>query len=196
MNSDIDESRKRFWESQTFDYKPNDWFNNEIENALGGFAIFNDKNVLEIGPGAGRQFSKLYPWCKSYHVADISQEILDKKIYSITDRHLIHNYDCSLGNSYDIITFWFVIHHVLPSELNAFIRFIRRHLYVDGFAIFNSPIRGINENLYNDDGIKTSSFKNGEVFEAFVDQGFRICYNNIYGINEAFICQRQQANIR
>ncbi|NJN99535.1 MAG: class I SAM-dependent methyltransferase [Anaerolineales bacterium] len=138
-------------------------------------------------PGAGRQFCVLSPLAREYDIADISTNILNKNIYDGAEKYWINNYSDYTNNKYDIVTFWFVIHHVLPEELESFIGFISRHLSNKGLVIFNSPLKCNKQTLYNNDGIKTSIYKKHEVMRAFVKEGFTLLERIDYGINEFFI---------
>lgn len=123
--------------------------------------MFVKKNVLEIGPGEGRQFYTLYPFCKYYSVADISDVVLAQAKFDVCkNKILISDYskkfDRKVDKKFDVIHFWYVLHHVLPSELKSFFRWISKHLVKGGITLFNTAILEYDECVYGDDGILTS----------------------------------------
>lgn len=102
-------------------------------------SLFEGKNVLEIGPGAGRQFEKLSKLANRYSVADISKEVLDKEIYEECPRYLITSYEMKLPKGkFDVVHFWYVVHHVKPSELEQFAEFVSKHVKAGGHVLFNT----------------------------------------------------------
>lgn len=128
--------------------------------------FFIDKDVLEIGPGGGRQFSALFDKAKSYAVADISQLVLDKPLYRNCNRHLISSYDDILDVEFDTVHFWYVVHHIIPNELPAFARFVASILRKDGRVIFNTvDDRTITDT--RDNGIQTSHHAQATVLDVF-----------------------------
>lgn len=100
--------------------------------------LFLGKKVLEIGPGAGRQFHELFRVAASYSVADISQQVLDKEDYKKVPKHLITSYQMEHVGEFDIVHFWYVVHHVKPSELDEFAQFVSKHVKPGGYVLFNT----------------------------------------------------------
>lgn len=128
--------------------------------------LFFDKNVLEIGPGFGNQYNKIKDIVKTYGIIDISKEVLDHDVFAgIKEKYEINTYNIDLNKKFDVIHFWFVIHHILKSEIVSFINFLARHVSHDGYLLFNYPSHkhGVEDN----DGLKTSLFK-----EAFIEDMF------------------------
>src|SRR4030042_7031014 len=71
------------------------------ENILRKYCRKN--NILEIGPGEGRQFCIANPISGTYSIADISSIVLENSIYACCkDRFLITNYDAVLGK-FDVV---------------------------------------------------------------------------------------------
>ncbi len=145
--------------------------------------IFESKDVLEIGPGWGRQFEQLRPLAFTYCVADICQKVLDRDIYKNLTRFIIRDYKQDLGMQFDIITFWYVIHHILGSELEEFFDFLNRHLYVGGSVFFNCPsdtfsqANGSPKDM-DGDGIKTTSHGIENIENMLKKYGFEISYQS------------------
>ncbi len=145
--------------------------------------IFESKDVLELGPGWGRQFQQLSPLVSTYYVADICQTVLDRKIYQGVNKFLIKNYEQNLGKKFDIITFWYVIHHILNSELDDFFNFLNRHLHTGGSVFFNCPSDTFDQETgspkdINGDGIKTTPHSVKHIEDMLKKYGFEISYQN------------------
>ena len=137
--------------------------------------LFKDKNVLEIGAGAGRQFHILKKVAKTYSIADISKLVLDKPMYADTLKFHITSHDMDFGKRFDVVTFWYVVHHVLATELNEFAWFISRHVDTGGYAYFNIP--DITQHLFEEDdnsGTITTHHKREDVEGVFVRAGFEV----------------------
>jgi len=135
------EKRRSFWESHHIVQCQGDSIAmpfNSIDNYK---ALFAGKRILEIGPGEGRQFDALHHLAATYSVADIVPAVLNQPRYTIAHaRHLIDNYESTdLGATFDLITFWYVLHHVRLDEADTFFDFLTRHLALDGRLIFNAP---------------------------------------------------------
>jgi len=128
---------------------------------------FAGKSVLEIGPGGGRQFIVASRKASRYAVADISKEAIDVDLYKDIKRYLIHDYNQDLRDRFEIIHFWYVLHHVKRSELGDFCKFIYRHLIPGGRAIFNTPVTDYPEAAYGDNGILTTRWNLEEVRKGF-----------------------------
>jgi|GEM_PF-2896093 len=116
-------------------------------------SVVSGKDILEIGPGEGRQSVAMRPLARTYSVADISPRVLQLPQHAAGERHLIRNYATDdLGTKYDVICFWYVLHHVLRSEVDAFFDFVRRHLRRGGAVLFNSPHAVAEEYLADGEG--------------------------------------------
>lgn len=102
--------------------------------------IFEGKDVLEIGPGAGRQFERLCGCTKSYYLCDICQSVLDQPLFAISNgKFLVEDWGQYLGQLFDVVHFWYVIHHIRQDELRNFFAFLSRHLRNGGRIAFNNP---------------------------------------------------------
>jgi len=150
--------------------------------------IFEAKDILEIGPGWGRQFKQLNPLALTYCVADICQKVLNRGVYKDIDKFVIKDYQQDLNRKFDIITFWYVIHHILGSELDDFFSFLNRHLYVGGSVFFNCPNDefdqeiGSPENI-NGDGIKTTPHGLKKIKSMLQKHQFKISYHKDIALN-------------
>ena len=117
--------------------------------------LFDGKDVLEVGPGRGRQYQRLKGRVRSYSVCDIVA--LDPDIFGGADgRYVISSYSSDLGTEFDVVHFWYVLHHVRTDELADFFRFLARHLEYGGVAVFNTPWLGNPRGWYVGDGIGTT----------------------------------------
>jgi 2-polyprenyl-3-methyl-5-hydroxy-6-metoxy-1,4-benzoquinol methylase len=123
---------------------------------------FKGKRVLEIGPGGGRQTRIVQPLAKSYAIADISLDVL--KLHGGMDKYLIEDYDSPLKSlsklkkstaKFDVIHFWYVLHHVLEEELVPFAKFLFKLLNKNGLVMFNTPINDYPDEVYANNGILT-----------------------------------------
>lgn len=184
--------RRNFWSDQLrlngFD---NNWINDEILDALDNLEIFKDKDILEIGPGSGRQFTVFKKHANSYELADISEQVLDNEIYKSYDKNVITTWSDRFGAKYDIITFWFVIHHITHDEIGAMIKFCHRHLRSEGLLIFNSPMKIRSSKMYKEDGIRTTPWGKDEIIKHFERGKFKIIEGPIKCKNDEFyILQR------
>ena len=130
---------------------------------------FYSKNVLEIGPGEGRQHAPIKDIVSDYSIADISPQVLDCPVFKYLDRFLISNYSVDFKKKFDLIHFWYVLHHVPSIEAKDFIQFILRHLKDNGIVMFNSPYLGFDEGAYADDGVNTTPYSNKDVLDLFLD---------------------------
>lgn len=135
-------------------------------------SVFRRARVLEIGPGDGRQFEMLQPLSKSYALADISKRILDKPIYEgVASKYLISSYSQNLNECFDVITFWYVMHHVLRTEAQDFFGFIRRHLKLGGYVYFNTA-GGDHPDADAADGIGTTAHDLSGITRLLAETGF------------------------
>lgn len=134
---------------------------------LGLESLFRGKKVLEIGPGEGRQFEVISRHARTYAVADIVPEVLERKRYAGVARHLIEDYRTDdFDDRFDLITFWYVVHHIRIQELDDFVGFLDRHLNTPGILFFNVPGRlpsslpeGSSQRRTVDDGMQTTDFR-------------------------------------
>lgn len=119
--------------------------------------IFDDKDVLEIGPGNGRQYERVKDRCKTCSILDLSPAVLKEPVFSkSTGKYLLEDWDQSLGRLFDVVHFWYVLHHIRQDELRSFFDLIARHLRHGGLVCFNSP-QPINvQGLPEGDGIGTT----------------------------------------
>ncbi|MCC6676101.1 MAG: methyltransferase domain-containing protein [Phycisphaerales bacterium] len=120
--------------------------------------LVTGRSVLEIGPGEGRQFAELRPLAASYAIADIVPKVLENVMYRHAGRHLITSYHADeFGERFDVICFWYVLHHVLRDEGSAFFEFIERHLAEGGDVIFNTPSASQSVGVTQDGGNGTET---------------------------------------
>lgn len=129
--------------------------------------LFTDKKVLEIGPGEGRQFNLVKGQTQDYSIADISQATLDEKNYvNNVEKYLLEDYSQDFDVKFDVIHFWYVIHHVRLEEIHSFFGFLDRHLTEDGLLIFNFPETvTFTEGVLENDGIKTTPLSTDLIIE-------------------------------
>lgn len=103
-------------------------------------SIFDGKDVLEMGPGRGRQYERLSDRTKSYCVADLSPVGLSEKVFANTDeRYVLEDWKATLSRSFDVIHFWYVLHHVPLAEMQDFFSFVGTNLRQGGLVAFNCP---------------------------------------------------------
>ncbi len=168
----INDNRVNFWTGQHAKRKPR---RNTIAHPFEKHMdVFEDKNVLEIGPGEGRQLGKILPVAKSYAIADICEKLLKYELYKDLDKFLITNYHEPLGKQFDVITFWYVIHHVLAEELEDFLAFLKSNLMPNGILYFNMPNKMVNCSQVANDGMKTTDHSVENVKNLLKNLGFKI----------------------
>lgn len=173
-------NRVRFWSEADICATQGESISNPFKSHI---EIFESKDVLEIGPGWGRQFQQLSLLTSNYCVADICKKVLDRKIYKDIDTIVIKNYKQDLNRKFDIITFWYVIHHILSSELENFFDFLNRHLYVGGSVFFNCPSDTLNQENgslkdIDGDGIKTTLHNVKHIENMLKKYGFKISHQS------------------
>lgn len=135
---------------------------------LGYQGYFKGTKILEIGPGEGRQYNLAKHWSVDYSIADISQQVLDCPVFNgVSNKYLLRNFDDPLFDSFDLIHFWYMLHHVTIEELEPFVKFIHRHLYHEGLVMFNTPYLDFHKGAYSDDGVNTTPFNIIQIMEAF-----------------------------
>jgi 2-polyprenyl-3-methyl-5-hydroxy-6-metoxy-1,4-benzoquinol methylase len=121
-------------------------------------------DVLEIGPGEGRAYEVVRRVVKSYAIVDISQQALDSPVWKDVEvRYPIEEWSDHLGRTFDVVHFWYVLHHVPRCELYDFLDFAQKHLPHDGMLLFNTPFLGFHEGAYKDDGVQTTRYTIGEI---------------------------------
>ena len=133
-----------------------------------------NKSILEIGPGEGRELNILKPLSKQYAIADISQTALDSH-KEIKNKFLITKYSENFGFQFDTIVLFYVFHHILEEELNSFIEFLMRHLNSNGYICFNIP-HGFGE---VGDGIVTTKYELKSFSQNIRDHNLDIIHSNI-----------------
>lgn len=163
----IDEFRRRHWDDPR-SRAPRD--EHDLTDSLpypfaGLEHLFDGKDVLEVGPGRGRQYEYLYNRAHTYSVCDISPVALQEPIfYSAASRLLLTSYEDDFGVQFDVVHFWYVLHHIKADELASFFAFIARH--TKDIAIFNTPQTGNAREWYRGDGIGTTWIDEGTVATA------------------------------
>ncbi len=184
--------RISFWSSETrlnnFD---SNWISPKIIEVMDDLKIFQGKNVLEIGPGVGRQFTLFKDLAKSYDLADISSDVLSHPRFLQNKRKVLTSWSDRLKVKYDIITFWFVIHHVRKDEIGAMIKFLHRHLRQDGLVIFNSPLYNRNGRKDRSDGIHTTRWRESEVISHFSSGRFLLVEGPIEHKKDEFLIMKR-----
>jgi cyclopropane fatty-acyl-phospholipid synthase-like methyltransferase len=179
----ISQERKKHWSGNYLAYQQGDSVAIPCERKK---KYFKDKHVLEIGPGEGRQFDFVLPLAKSVSIADISENVLNQKKYAkFKNRFLINSYDDDFGKTFDVIHFWYVLHHVKFDELESFFDFIFRHIDKNGTILFNTPVIEYPDPAYGNDGILTTKHDIESVGAAlnkhFYWQADRTLYRNSNG---------------
>ena len=115
--------------------------------------LFQGRSTLEIGPGEGRQSAALRQFAADYAIADIVPAVLKLPVHAGAAHHLIRDYAIDdFKVRYDVVCFWYVLHHVLKDEGDSFIAFVARHLKPGGAAIFNAPHANPAHELAADEG--------------------------------------------
>lgn len=156
------------------------WGERTAESCMGGSTIlpcpgswleyFKGKRVLEIGPGGGRQTRIVQPLASSYAIADISRDILN--LYGRVDKYLIEDYGSPLKSlsklkkstaKFDVIHFWYVLHHILVEELAPFFKFLSKLTNKGGLLMFNTPIIDFPDEVYADNGMLTVRHQTSDI---------------------------------
>lgn len=108
--------------------------------AAGVQMVFDGKDVLEIGPGNGRQYERVRARARSYSIADICADVLLDPVFGhVNTGYLLDDWGQSLNDRFDVIHFWYVLHHICHGEMAEFFAFVSRHLRSAGLALFNCP---------------------------------------------------------
>lgn len=155
--------RVNFWNTNYFAENMSDSLPTPFMDYLDDF---KDKCVLEIGPGGGRQFMVAYSLSSFYVVADISEIVLSHPFYKKIPHLHIEDYSQTFPMTFDVIHFWYVLHHVRRKELNDFFRFVSRHLVEGGIALFNTAPLDYPKDGYRSDGISTTKFITKEIINS------------------------------
>jgi 2-polyprenyl-3-methyl-5-hydroxy-6-metoxy-1,4-benzoquinol methylase len=125
---------------------------------------FSDADVLEIGPGEGRAYEVVRRIVKSYSVADISEQVLKCQTWDNADEKLLlRGWSLGFGRKFDVVHFWYVLHHVPRCEVFDFFQWVGDQLKQDGILMFNTPFLGFHGGAYKDDGVQTTRYTIGEV---------------------------------
>ena len=184
------QKRIEFWNDNYRALQQSDSIAVPFEKHIG---LFKGKDILEIGPGEGRQFDIAIKLARLYAVADISKVVLDQ--YTCR-KFLITSYKDRFDAQFDLIHFWYVLHHVLREELKDFVDFLWVHIKRDGLVLFNTPVLEYGEDNYKNDGIMTTSFTIDEVEKAF-NKRFSIITkdNSLYERSNGWIVVAQRRRI-
>lgn len=159
------------------------WNAHHVKNCQGSTPVHVDlikkycmmNNVLEIGPGEGRQFDIGFPISRTYDIADISNVVLNRDKYdNVGNKYFIQNYnDVDFKRKYDVVHCWYVLHHVLREETISFINMAYRLLIEGGIFMFNfANFR--NDGKDNDNGTQTTRRTFDEVISTLEVLKFRI----------------------
>ena len=73
------EKRINFWDDNHLAYQQGDSIKVPFDKHI---HLFDNKKVLEIGPGEGRQYEVVCDIVKEYAIADISQKVLNRPLYN------------------------------------------------------------------------------------------------------------------
>ena len=138
----IQQYRRTFWDQTHVIQKQGDSDPLPFLHVKDWHDSFVRKDVLEIGPGDGRQMFTLATMANTYSIADISEAVVKKHKDKVAQSFLINTWNDDFDTSFDTICLWYVFHHVLNDELEAFVSFLSRHLKDGGFLFFNIPIYG------------------------------------------------------
>lgn len=154
--------RRTYWET----YHTERWQGPSLPNPYADTenfaALYRQKNVLELGPGDGRQFKELSPLAATYSIADIVPAVLHKSLYDQVPKFVIQGWDDTLPGHFDTICFWYVFHHITKAEVSAFLAFLVRHLVPDGCLHFNLP-GAVPNSCPGGDGVMTTDWTLDEV---------------------------------
>ena len=147
--------RANYWKDSLAPYQDRHDLADSIPYPYAGLEhLFDGKDVLEIGPGRGRQYVNLRKRVDTYSLCDIVH--LDKVMYGEDQKYWITDYDIELSADFDVIHFWYVIHHIKLDELPKFFKFLWKHLRLGGIILFNTPWLGNERKWYVGDGIGTT----------------------------------------
>ena len=136
---------------------------------------FVDADVLEIGPGEGRAYEVVRRIVKSYSIADISEEVLKAPVWNGIDKQLLRGYNVHFAVDFDVVHFWYVLHHIPRCELYDFLEWVRCQLRRGGMLMFNTPYLGFHEGAYADNGVLTTPYTAHDIIE-LIEPYFNLHY--------------------
>jgi len=126
----------------------NEWKKTLIENTLAKY-FQPQKDILEIGPGAGRWSVVLANIARSLTLVDITSESLDvckQKLSAFTNCSFFQNDGKDLSflraDSIDYVWSFDVFVHIAPADTEVYIRSLSSILRKDGIAIIHHPSFG------------------------------------------------------
>jgi len=159
--------------------------------------MFLDQDVLEIGPGTGRQTFTMNAMARTFSIADISNSVLN--LFPMFDSYLISDYECDLGHRFDVVAAFYVMHHVCVNELVAFLGFMARH---GKTIIFNSaesiePPFLTSEGICDNDGLTTTLHSMDAIHLACQEVGLCVIdeKEHVRGGGRGYVCERETANV-
>lgn len=163
------QKRSEFW-SQAYTKLQNTQ-NNTTSYLDTQLELFEDEKVLEIGPGGGRQYVKVGQLTEDYFIADISQAVLDLPIYNNVKGKYLIDYKTELEEKFDIIHFWYVLHHFKLDEIDMFFRYLHAALNKHGLIIFNMPKieKYKPASIFQNNGMGTSKISRVNILDSIVD---------------------------
>jgi len=152
-------------------------------------------DVLEVGPGGGRQFDLVAPIAASMAVADIVPEVLAMPRYADAQRYLLKQYSIPRREGYDVVMCSYVLHHVLKKEGPAFVQMLADVLRIGGTLLLNAPDDELPENdkpkNAREQGIRCTGWSNAELAVLFAGAGLNVrcsedlaVYNVVYVLNK------------
>lgn len=142
--------------------------------------VLIDRTILEIGPGEGRQARVASRLGAVYAIADISPGVLGRAQYAGFGRFLITDYASDdFDARFDVVCFWYVLHHVLLDEADAFFGFVKRHMKPGGSAIFNAPHANPASQIAagNGNGLQTTPWTIPHVLELVERHGLSVRFS-------------------
>ena len=134
--------------------------------------LFANRDVLEIGPGEGRQFQYIHNITSSYSLLDISKKVFDHNVYKnkLHASYVLKTYKFELKKKFDVIHFWYVLHHIIDSELPDFIDFLYKHLNKNGMILFNTPCEDNGSKEFISNGMQTTPYTLDQIKESIIDK--------------------------
>jgi 2-polyprenyl-3-methyl-5-hydroxy-6-metoxy-1,4-benzoquinol methylase len=140
--------------------------------------LFTGADVLEIGPGEGRQFDVVMPLAASYAVADINPVVLRQDLYADCERILLKSYTIAERESWDVAMAWYVLHHVTKAEGAAFIQMLADSVRPGGKVLLNAPDDALPAKFQPQKkrgaGTLTTGWKTAEVIQLFNNAGLSV----------------------
>ncbi len=134
---------------------------------------------------------------KTYAIADIVPAVLKLPVHAGADHHLIRDYETDdLGTRFDVVCFWYVLHHILRSEADAFFSFVTHHLKSGGAVLFNAPHANPTHELadHEGNGFQTTPWTPAEVESLLARHGLSITTSRNLAAN-CLVYQAQPAPI-